>query len=206
MTDPAAKQYYRCANTPNSNISKLINFSCPLHKKKKFTGNFRESGYRIDFSGIALCPDCYSKKQLKYFEEIDNINAKYGMMRYDEFFVNSQQPIINEVSSKKSSKPHYLDNSESYKLCLDSVSSSWKPLPSKFSKHSEINQTSTKKMGDKSETIYSSILTSDVSELEVSDGATSDTSLSTEIPLRCKNPKRITNPKKSVKRSMSYKR
>jgi len=88
MINPAAKQYFRCANAPNSDISKLIDFTCPLYKKKKFPGNFRESGFKIDISGIALCTDCYSRKQRKYFEEIDKVNIKYGITVYSEQYNN----------------------------------------------------------------------------------------------------------------------
>lgn len=190
MTDPAAKQYYRCANTHNSDISKLIDFSCPLHKKKKFTGNFREAGYMIDISGVALCPDCYARKRQKYIEEIDNINTKYGIMIYNGSLVNHGHDKQNDVHPKEQNRSYYLDNSESNDFRLDHVSSC-----RQSNKNDNINR-----LGKNSEMKYKSILTSDISETSDEDRC-SDIELSNNIS-RNKIPKRIINrnQKKTVKR------
>jgi len=44
----AGRQQFKCANSPDNNISKLENYSCPLWKNEISPGNFDESGYEID--------------------------------------------------------------------------------------------------------------------------------------------------------------
>jgi len=95
--DPAAKQYYQCANSPNSELSKFINFTCPLYKKSKLPGNFRTGGYRLDGSGIALCPECYNQKRQKYFDDINKIEAAYG---FPARYMNGTSSVCIPVSRR----------------------------------------------------------------------------------------------------------
>jgi len=193
MTDPAAKQYYRCANTPNSEISKLIDFQCPLHKKNKFTGNFRKAGYKIDISGVALCPDCFARKTQKYCEEIDSINTKYGITLYGSLVKGK-----NYDSPKEQYRSYYLDNSESNEVCLDHIS----PYQSIINKPIKIDDMINK---SRQPTLnYKSILTSDMSESSNEDLTISDIEVSEKIPSR--TPKPTFNPKKAVKRPITYRK
>lgn len=92
--NPAAKQYYQCANSPNSELSKFIGFACPLYKKSKLPGNFRSGGYRLDGSGIALCPECYNQKRQKYFDDINKIETAYGFpVRHIHSNLNVRAPV-----------------------------------------------------------------------------------------------------------------
>lgn len=70
------KQYYQCANCPDSHIHGLENFKCPLWEESgECQGNFDEDQYKLDYvvpydisknnteyNLRALCPYCYSKK------------------------------------------------------------------------------------------------------------------------------------------------
>lgn len=118
--DPAAKQYYQCANSPNSELSKFINFTCPLYKKSKLPGNFRSGGYRLDGSGIALCPECYNQKRQKYFDDINKIETAYGFhTRYMQGtssvripVTRRNEPILTEkrMTDKISSTENYMSS------------------------------------------------------------------------------------------------
>ena len=44
----AGIQYYKCKNSPGSNLKGLENFNCPLWKVTDHPGSFTESGYDID--------------------------------------------------------------------------------------------------------------------------------------------------------------
>ena len=75
----AGKQFYKCANRPDSNLCGLDNYSCPLWKINcENKGCFDESGYEIDHmtefstSGKddesnlqALCRSCHLVKTKK---------------------------------------------------------------------------------------------------------------------------------------------
>ena len=76
----AARQRYRCANQPGSNIRYLENYACPLWGVEgDVKGNFDEAGYEIDHiiefcidqndhpdNLQALCNSCHSVKTKKF--------------------------------------------------------------------------------------------------------------------------------------------
>lgn len=81
----AGKQYFKCANRPGSNITRIEDYRCPLWEKQgEYQGCFDESGYDIDHivehaltfddsinNLQALCKSCHSVKT-KRFMIIDN--------------------------------------------------------------------------------------------------------------------------------------
>lgn len=77
----AGKQYYKCANKPESNLKGLENYQCPLWKNANTDtkGSFDESGYKIDHvtkhcltkddcdnNLQALCIACHSVKKERF--------------------------------------------------------------------------------------------------------------------------------------------
>lgn len=44
----AGRQFFKCANKPNSNLKGLCNYECPLWKNNDNNGSFDKSGYEID--------------------------------------------------------------------------------------------------------------------------------------------------------------
>lgn len=86
----AGKQYYKCANKPNSEIRNLEKYMCPLWKINGINqGSFDESGYdidhRIEFSIChdnsidnlqALCKSCHSVKTRRFMNNNINKNKK----------------------------------------------------------------------------------------------------------------------------------
>lgn len=76
----AGKQFYKCANEPDSNLYGLSGYECPLWKNKgKNHGSFDESGYDIDHINEfciskddnednlqALCKCCHSVKTKRF--------------------------------------------------------------------------------------------------------------------------------------------
>ena len=76
----AARQRYKCANEPGSNIKYLEKFLCPQWKDiDEFKGNFDEGGFEIDHitefcigqndhadNLQALCTTCHSVKHKKF--------------------------------------------------------------------------------------------------------------------------------------------
>lgn len=83
----AGRQYFKCANNPNSQLKGLENYFCPLWKSTDNTGCFDESGYEIDhiielsISGDndstnlqALCKMCHDVKTKRFMQTKKIIN------------------------------------------------------------------------------------------------------------------------------------
>ena len=99
----AGKQYFKCANKPNSNLVRLDNFSCPLWKiSGDEKGCFNESGYEIDhineFSITkddsennlqALCLSCHSVKTKRF------MSKKKGQLRNAVIDIDDSEEIID---------------------------------------------------------------------------------------------------------------
>lgn len=77
----AGKQSYKCANSPNKNLSGIENYQCPLWQKSNDDnkGSFDESGFELDHINElsvshdnsienfqALCKSCHSVKTRKF--------------------------------------------------------------------------------------------------------------------------------------------
>lgn len=73
----ASRQYYKCANSPNSQV--ISNYVCPLWKRKIHQGSFDESGYDVDhieefcisgndkeYNLQALCLSCHRVKTKRF--------------------------------------------------------------------------------------------------------------------------------------------
>ena len=86
----AGKQFFKCANTPNSNIERLESYDCPLWKiVGKNAGSFDESGYDIDH---------IVEHSLTMDDSIDNLQALCKMCHS----VKTKRFLIKDVSKNKS--------------------------------------------------------------------------------------------------------
>jgi hypothetical protein len=91
----AGKQFFKCANKPDSKINKIKNYQCPLWQKNDDTkGCFDESGYEIDHiieysitnddslnNLQALCKMCHSVKTKRFM--INDSKQIYGLIKID---------------------------------------------------------------------------------------------------------------------------
>ncbi len=108
----AAKQKYKCANKPGSNLFRLEDYKCPLWSRKEDCGLFDESGYEIDHiiehskshddseSNLqALCVSCHRVKTKKF-----NMSKKGSIpvIKKMVFYSLNKKRVVNICTAAKS--------------------------------------------------------------------------------------------------------
>jgi len=106
----AGRQFYRCANKPNSKLDKLEDYDCPLWACEEKKGSFDKSGYAIDhikefsvtkdndISNLqALCVSCHTVKTKKFMQKKKKMNKDYDSSHdSDDYDCNCVKCIEND--------------------------------------------------------------------------------------------------------------
>jgi hypothetical protein len=144
----AGKQFYKCANRPNSNINRLKHYLCPLWQKNdENKGSFDESGYEIDHiiehsltfnddieNLQALCKMCHTVKTKRFMINehggTKKSNIDHIKILYCQFFVNliqtsntdfeitSKELFINFETDLKENAPDQIKYTSNIKLSI----------------------------------------------------------------------------------------
>lgn len=105
----AGRQFYQCANRPNSNLRGLEGYNCPLWTKPgNEKGNFDEGGYEIDHiiehsisqndnedNLQALCTTCHKVKTKRF---LSNNNCNKKNTKENNSSLNAYQLIFSTIN------------------------------------------------------------------------------------------------------------
>lgn len=109
----AGRQFYKCANSPNSRLDKLENYLCPLwtNPNKTIRGNFDECGYDNIGNLQALCKSCHlvkTKAFLRVARKKKKDSVRDDTDSADEFVIDSDEDeeSIDLASDDKNDSPN----------------------------------------------------------------------------------------------------
>lgn len=153
----AGKQYYKCANYPNSDICKLENYECPLWAKNgNNKGCFDESGYDIDhieeYSKTknnseenlqALCKSCHTVKTKRFMNTTENKDTSSEKTSIPKRRKKISEPNITRKSIKKG-----MSGSKTARKSPNQKPKITKKLPNQRSKNRSNRFENTKKIAD----------------------------------------------------------